>query len=124
MKKFIITSNIMKKAHLKTKIMKKTYPEINYRTQLGLEISNLLKEERQSFEENTLRIKTINKIMSVVKNCNNSNAKIWGNDLNLLDGMFRRDLSIMNFSFMKSYTPFTLAVDLINRYRKNVRRYA
>lgn len=121
--KILITSNIMREAHKQTKIMKKQFPEINYRTQLGIEISNLIKQSKENYIKVLKRNKLIKMIITTCNNIDNSNTNIWGNDLELVSNMFRRFLCINNFAFMKTYTAFTLANDVMNRYGKNIRRY-
>jgi len=43
--------NIMREAHKLTKEMKRKYPEVDYKTQLGLFISYLLENENKEVEE-------------------------------------------------------------------------
>lgn len=62
---------VMKKAHKMTKEIKKEYPEVDYRTQLGLCLSYLIKEEKEmeflkkeevkDFKEGMLTLTTSNR---------------------------------------------------------------
>jgi hypothetical protein len=119
MKKIIITSSIMKKAHMATKAMKKEFPEINYRIQLGLEISKLLKDEREYQLEVTLRVKTLNWMKKYI----NHNNKLDREDLELLSNKMNYDLGIKRFGFTQSYTMFDLAKEIVKRYSLNILRY-
>lgn len=121
--KTIITSTIMKKAHLKVKIMKRDYPEINYRMQLGLEIKNLLAEEKKSYELNKMRVKIIRLVIENTM-CQSSNEKMYGSDYETMQNVCYREMNIKRISYDKSYSPYELANLLIERNELQCRRYA
>ena len=120
MKKIIITSSIMKKAHRNTKAMKTEYPEINYRQQLSLEISKLLKDERVYQLEVSLRVKCLNWMNRYIKH----NNTLDGSDLELLEKKMNYDLNIRRFGFTKSYSKFILAQEMVKRHSVQVLAYA
>jgi hypothetical protein len=120
MKKIIITSSMLKKAHRNTKEMKKVYPEVNYRTQLSLEISKLLKDEREYQLEVSLRVKCLNWINKYITH----NNTLDGSDLEVLSNKMNYDLNIKRYGFVKSYSKFTLAQEMVKRYSVQVQRYA
>ncbi len=120
MKKIIITSSIMKKAHKATKEMKLQFPEINYRSQLGLEISKALKDEATYQADVKLRVKALNWMKQYVSPIN----KLDSTDLELLSSKMNYDLNIKRFGYTQTYTMFDLAKEMVKRYPINVARYA
>ena len=103
-----------------TKAMKKEFPEVNYRSQLGIEISRLLKEEKEYQANVTLRVKCLNWMNKYV----NHNNTLDSSDLDLLTRAMNIDLNIKRYGFVKSYSKFTLAQEMVKRHPINVQIYA
>jgi hypothetical protein len=116
MKKCIITSSIMKKAHAATRRIKEEYPEVNYRYQLSLEIKRLIAEEKQYCQDVKLRIqaqKWINKY--ITSEYPSPEEKI------MLADMMYIDLGIKRFGYTTQLrTRFDIARELVHRYPINV----
>jgi len=120
MKKIIITSSMLKKAHRNTKEMKLQFPEVNYRTQLSIEISKLLKDERVYQLEVSLRVKCLNWMNRYI----NHNNTLDSEDLDILTRAMNIDLNIKRYGFVKSYSKFTLAQEMVKRHSVQVAIYA
>lgn len=115
--KTIITSNIMRKAHYNTKVMKKQFPEVNYRSQLGLEISNLLKLEKINYKKRIVKVKLLNEMKKIIVHGN----YISGDEITNLENMLRRETRLNRLYFPRPMTVWDLAEYLVNEHFDKVR---
>lgn len=113
----MITSIIMKKAHANTKIMKLQFPEINYGTQLGLEIKKLLNDEKI----NRIKILVRNKLHTEIIKLVPKNQTIFGQGLEKVENMLLRETRLKRLYFPRAMQPWELSNYLVENHFDKVR---
>jgi len=120
MKKSVITSSIMYKAHRLTKAMVAEDSTLNYRLQLGINIRHYLNVEKSNREFRLLQISAYKWIKDRI----NHNNNIHSQELHDLIADMNYDLNIKRYYWGKSMTAWELSQDLATNYSRNLKLYA
>jgi hypothetical protein len=119
-KRSVITSSIMYKAHRLTKAMVKEDNSLNYRLQLGINIKHYMECEKTNREEILLRNRAIQWIRKYI----NHNDKIICEEKRNLVKQMNIDLNIKHYYDSESFNYWGMANYLLKNYRKNVQMWA
>jgi hypothetical protein len=120
MKRSVITSSIMYKAHRLTKAMCKEDSSLNYRLQLGINVKHYLEIDKANTEAVLLRNKAINWIRQYI---NHSDKIICEEKRDLIKKM-NIDLNIKYYYDSESFNYWGMANYLVKNHRKNIQKWA
>jgi hypothetical protein len=120
MKRSVITSSVMYKAHKMTRIMVKKDSGIHYRTQLGLNIRYIMAQDKEAYQKRIDTIKALKWIKQYINHDNSIHSEEMTNIINKMN----YDLMIRHFYWGKSYNAWSLAGSLVKNHRKNIQKWA
>lgn len=120
MKRSVITSSIMYRAHRLTKSMCQDDSSLDYRTQLGINIRHYLNVEKTHREFKLLQ----NKAYKWIKKRINHDNNIHSEELQDLLFDINFDLNIKRFSLYEAMNAWSFSKELVNRYPENIKIYA
>ena len=120
MKRLVITSSIMYKAHRLTKAMCEDDSSLDYRLQLSINIKHYMEVEKSNREFKLLQISAYRWIKQRISH----NNTIHSEEMHNLISDMNIDLMIKHYYWGESQNAWELSHDLVKNHKANIQKWA